>query len=273
MNASPLLLAGRRALITGGAGRLGRAIALAFRREGAGVAITDVSGERLNDARRFLGDADVPLLTGDTALAGDVSRLVDEGEARLGAFDILVTCAAVYPNEPLLEMSGDDWDRVFGVNVRGAMLATQAVARRWIERGTRGSIVHLSSGAGTSARRGAAAYCGSKAALNMLVEVAALELGPHGIRVNAVAPGLVMDDVVSAESSERADYYNLQLRATPLGRTGAPAEIADAVVFLASDRSRWTTGAILNVSGGAHCGRAHLDFTRTLGQHLPTSQR
>jgi NAD(P)-dependent dehydrogenase (short-subunit alcohol dehydrogenase family) len=172
-----------------------------------------------------------------------------------------VTCAAVYPNAPLLEMEAAAWDRVFAVNVRGVMLVSQAVGRRWIERGTRGAIVHLSSGAGRSARRGAAAYCGSKAALNMLVEVLALELGPSGIRVNAVAPGLVMDTIASAESPDQHEYYNLQLRGTPLGRTGAPQDIADAVAFLASDKSAWTTGAILDVSGGSHCGRSHLDYT------------
>jgi NAD(P)-dependent dehydrogenase (short-subunit alcohol dehydrogenase family) len=267
-----MLLEGRRVLITGGAGRLGTAIAATARAEGAAVAISDVSGELLERARARLasGGTAPTMVLGDTSVEDDVARIVAESERHIGPLDTLVTCAAVYPNTALLDMDVADWDRVFAVNVRGVMLASQAVGRRWIERGTAGAIVHLSSGAGRSARRGAAAYCGSKAALNMVVEVLALELGPHGIRVNAVAPGLVMDEVVRAESPDLHPYYNLQLRGTPLGRTGAPQDIADAVAFLASDRCAWTTGAILDVTGGSHCGRSHLDFTQQLAAHRTT---
>jgi NAD(P)-dependent dehydrogenase (short-subunit alcohol dehydrogenase family) len=261
--AGTLLLAGRRALITGGTGRLGSAIAATFAREGAAVVVADVDSGRPAYAQR-VAQSGAPVLRGDTSEESDVERIVDEAEARIGPLDVLVTCAAVYPNVPVVEMSAAEWDRVFAVNVRGAMLASRAAARRWIERGTRGALVHLSSGAARSARRGAAAYCASKAALEMLVEVLALELGPYGIRVNAVAPGLVMDAVVSSESPGLDPYYNAQLRATPLGRTGAPADIAEAVAFLASERAAWTTGSTLVVSGGSHCGRAHLDYTRDL---------
>lgn len=270
----PLLLDGRRALVTGGAGRLGTVIAATLLREGASVAIADVqlallerARERLRQESRDSSDAHITRLVaalGDMSSADEVARVVDEAEAQLGPLDTLVTCAAVYPNTPVIDMTAAAWDRVFEVNVRGVMLVSRALARRWIERGTPGAMVHLSSGAARSARRGAAAYCASKAALEMVVEVLALELGPHGIRVNAVAPGLVMDDVISAESPDRHAYYNLQLRATPLGRTGAPADIAEAVAFLASDRSSWTTGATLDVTGGSHCGRSHLDYTQQL---------
>ncbi len=204
------------------------------------------------------------IVPADTSEPDDVARVIAEAEALIGPLDTLVTCAAVYPNVPIVEMHAAYWDRVFAVNVRGPMLMTQGLARLWIERGTPGSIVHLSSGAARSARRGAAAYCASKAALEMLVHVSALELGPDKIRVNAVAPGLVMDEVVTAGSPDMHAYYAEMLRGTPLGRTGAPNDIAEAAVFLASDRSAWTTGAVLDVTGGSHCGRAHLDFTRDL---------
>jgi NAD(P)-dependent dehydrogenase (short-subunit alcohol dehydrogenase family) len=257
---------GRTVLITGGAGRLGTAIAAAFRAQGAVVALADIDADLLAKARlRLAADGPAPAtLAGDTSVESDVARIVDEAEALIGPLDALVTCAAVYPNVPLLEMEAAAWDQVFAVNLRGVMLVSQVVGRRWVARGTRGAMVHLSSGAGRSARRGMAAYCSSKAALNMLVEVLALELGPAGIRVNAVAPGLVMDTVVSSESADLPEYYNLQLRGTPLGRTGAPQDIADAVVFLASEKSAWTTGAILDVTGGSHCGRSHLAFTGAL---------
>ena len=258
-----MLLAGRTALVTGGAGRLGSAIVATLVREGAAVAICDTDPKRLERARAALNAGGPPTfaIAGDTSRSGDVARIVERTEATLGPIDILVTCAAVYPNAPLVEMDVTAWDRVYAVNVRGVMLVSQAVGRQWIARGTRGTIVHLSSGAARSARRGAAAYCGSKAALEMLTEVLALELGPHGIRVNAVAPGLVMDDVVDAATPDLPAYHQAMLRGTPLGRTGAPSDIAEAVVFLASDRSAWTTGAVLDVTGGSHCGRSHLDYT------------
>jgi NAD(P)-dependent dehydrogenase (short-subunit alcohol dehydrogenase family) len=259
-----LLLTGRTALVTGGAGRIGLVIAQTLAREGAAVAIADRDPDRIAAGREVLAAAERPTfaIVGDTSDPAAVARVVDGAEAALGPLDILVTCAAIYPNTPLLEMDVDAWDRVFAVNVRGAMLMSAAVGRRWVERKTAGAIVHLSSGAARSARRGNAAYSGSKAALEMLVEVLALELGPSGIRVNAVAPGLVMDDVIRSDTPDLREYYARTLAGTPLGRTGSPQDIADAVAFLASDRSSWTTGAILDVTGGSHCGRSHLDYTQ-----------
>jgi NAD(P)-dependent dehydrogenase (short-subunit alcohol dehydrogenase family) len=158
----------------------------------------------------------------------------------------------------VLDVTVEEWDRVFAVNVRGTMLCCQAVARQMVARGARGAIVNVSSGASTSARAGAAHYCGSKAAVNMLTEVLATELGPHGIRVNAVAPGLVLDDVVTKGDRVGHPYVRDMLAATPLGRTGSPEDIASAVTFLASDRSAWITGEVLYVTGGTHCGRTHM---------------
>jgi NAD(P)-dependent dehydrogenase (short-subunit alcohol dehydrogenase family) len=160
-----------------------------------------------------------------------------------------------------------EWDHTFAVNVRGMMLCCQAVGRRWVQRGTKGSIVNLSSGASRSARPGSAHYAGSKAAVNLLTEVLATELGPQGIRVNAVLPGLVMDEVMAAEDPDKHPYVNLMLSLTPLGRTGAPLDIAEAVAFLASDRSGWTTGAMLEVTGGSHCGRTNAPLTGQLRMH------
>ena len=148
--------------------------------------------------------------------------------------------------------------RVFAVNVRGTMLCCQAVARQLVARSAPGAIVNISSGASTSARAGAAHYCGSKAAVNMLTEVLATELGSHGIRVNAVAPGLVLDAVTRKGEPVGHPYVRDMLAATPLGRTGSPEDIASAVMFLASDRSAWITGEILYVTGGTHCGRTHM---------------
>ncbi len=261
-----MLLAGRAAFVTGGAGRIGRAVAAALLREGARVAIGDVRPDLLAPAAAHLANIGpaVVALHGDLSDAATIVRLADEAEAAVGRIDLLVTCAAVYPNVAVIDMDVEGWDRVFAVNVRAVMLVAQTFARRWIARDVPGAIVNLSSGAARSARRGAAAYCGSKAALEMVGDVLAIELGPHGIRVNTVAPGLVTDEPVDASATNVHPYYAAMLAATPLGRTGAPSEIAEAVVFLLSDRSPWTTGARLDITGGSHCGRTHVPFTTSI---------
>ena len=259
------MLQDRAALVTGGAGRLGRVIAAVLHREGARVAVADLSAERLAETR----DASHALVAvqADVSRPEDVVRMVDAAEQAVGPLDILVTAHGYVTNRPLLEIGVEEWDRTFAVNVRGIMLCCQTVGRRWLERGTRGAIVNLSSGASRSARPGSAHYAGSKAAVNMLTETLATELGPHGIRVNAVLPGLVMDEVMRDEDPEQHPYVNLMLKLTPLGRTGAALDIAEAVAFLASDRSAWTTGAALEVTGGSHCGRTNAPLTGNLRMH------
>ena len=257
-----MLLSNRAALITGAAGRLGRATAQALRREGAALALVDLDTDMVAELARGLGDGPpVVTLAGDVAQAGEARRLFDEAKRALGALDILVTFAGVFPNRPLLEMDVEEWDRVFAVNTRGTMLMCQAAARDWVADGTRGAIVTVSSIAARSARAGGSHYCSSKAAVSMMTEVFALELGRHGIRVNAVAPGLVVDKVVSQKDPDLNPYVNAMLDGTPLGRTGDPREVADAVVFLASDKSSWTSGAVLEVTGAAHCGRTHMPYS------------
>jgi NAD(P)-dependent dehydrogenase (short-subunit alcohol dehydrogenase family) len=111
-------------------------------------------------------------------------------------------------------------------------------------------------------RRRAAGYCGSKAAINMLTEALAIELGPHGIRVNAVSPGLVTDVPLRTADASLTPYMQMMLDMTPLGRTGAPADIAEVVAFVASPRNAWMTGSIVDVSGGSHTGRPHVPLPR-----------
>ncbi|MDP6787987.1 MAG: SDR family oxidoreductase [Rhodospirillales bacterium] len=262
-----MLLSSRVALVTGGAGRLGRVIAATLQREGASVAVVDKDSQAAKAVTGELGGGDRPAITaigGDVSDTGEVARVVGEATAQLGQVDVLVNCAGIVPSRPVVEVEVEEWDRVFAVNLRGTMLMCQAMAREWIARDVKGAIVNISSGAGRSARAGGAHYSGSKAALNMLTEVLAIELGPHAIRVNAVAPGLILDDVVTEESEARHPYINLMLRGTPLGRTGAPADIAEAVAFLASERSSWTTGSIFDITGGSHCGRTHMPTTEDL---------
>lgn len=177
---------------------------------------------------------------------------------------MLVNAHGIYPNVPLLEMDAPAWDLVFTINTRGTMLTCQAVARQMVARGASGAIVNISSAAADSPRAGGAAYSGSKAAVNLLTSVLAIELGPHGIRVNAVAPGLVLDQVYRPGDMHDYEYVTQSLDGIPLRRTGAPEDVAEAVVFLAGRNNPWMTGAVVPVTGGSHCGRTHVALSRGL---------
>ena len=260
------LLAGRVALVTGGGGRLGSVIGATLLREGAKVIFADVTREAAQTAvEEFASPEQAAIALGaDLTDEAATESMLAEAEATLGLPDILVTAHGIFPNQPIVDMETEEWDRVFAINIRGPMFLSRWLARRWIERGTQASIVNITSGAARSARAGGSHYASSKAAMNMVTEVLAIELGPHGIRVNAVAPGLIMDEVLEGESNALHRYVNDMIRATPLRRTGAPSDIAEAVAFLASDRSPWTTGAVLEITGGSHCGRPHVPLTRDL---------
>src|SRR6266542_1271895 len=259
-------LRGRIAMLTG-AGRLGNAIAAELARAGASVGVVDIGADaaaKVADRARAAGAPKATHVAADVSKSAEVEKAVETIERELGPVDILVNAHGIFPNRPLLEMDEDEWDRVFAVNTKGTMLCCRAVARRLVDRGAPGAIVNISSAAATSARAGGAHYTGSKAAVNLLTQVLAIELGPHGIRVNAIGPGLILDDVLREGGTHDSEYVRLMLRGTPLRRTGAPEDIAPAVVFLASDRSGWTTGAILEITGGSHCGRPHVPLSREL---------
>ena len=203
-------------------------------------------------------------VTADVSDPAAVERSVQEISDALGPIAVLVNAHGIYPNVPFLEMARTAWDQVFAVNTRGTMLTCQAVARQMVARGAGGSIINISSAAADSPRAGGAAYSGSKAAVNLLTEVMAIELGPHGIRVNAIAPGLVLDEVYRPGDTHDYAYVTQSLEGIPLRRTGAPEDIAEAVVFLAGRNNPWLTGAILPVTGGSHCGRTHVALSQGL---------
>jgi 3-oxoacyl-[acyl-carrier protein] reductase len=253
--------------LTGGGGRIGRSIAQMFAREGARVAVCDL------DAPRAAAVAAAIQNSGGTAIAvvrdvsreADVESMLADVTASLGPVDILVNCHGTAPNAPILDMDLATWQAPFLVNTQGCFLTCRAAARQMVARGARGSIVNVSSGAATSARPGAAAYCGSKAAIDMLTQVLATELGPCGIRVNAVSPGVVTEAPLRRGEATHP-YLNLMIEMTPLGRTGVPSDVAEAVLMLASERLSWVTGANLQVSGGSHCGRTNAPLTVRLSR-------
>ncbi|MFI5012324.1 MAG: SDR family NAD(P)-dependent oxidoreductase [Hyphomicrobiales bacterium] len=258
-----MLMHDRTAFVTGAAGLLGRAIVADLHREGAVVIASDIDAARLEDSVRSFRDEGPSVFTvvGDLTSETDIERMVAEAEALAGRVDLLVNCAGKYLNRPVLEMTVEEWDRAMAVNLRSTMLMCRAYGRKWSAAGTKGAIVNISSGAGTSARAGSAHYAAAKAGLNMLTEVLAIEFGHLGIRVNAVAPGVVLDRVIEEESPNLHPYINMSLRGIPLGRTGRPEDIARAVTFLGSDRAEWIAGVTLPVSGGSHCGRTHVPVT------------
>jgi NAD(P)-dependent dehydrogenase (short-subunit alcohol dehydrogenase family) len=256
-----LQLAGRNVLVTGGAGLIGSAICEAFADEGARVAVADLQGDAaLATAQRLIDrNATAVAVAADVSDAAQVDRMLDEATRALGPVDVLVNCHGFYrPSRLLLDYEVADWDRFFAVNTRGTMLTCRAVARQMLARGAPGAIVNITSGSDRIARQGASAYCASKAAVRLMTEVLAIELGPQGIRVNAVAPGLVMGETVRTGEHHPSAYVRRMLECTPSGRTGAPQDVAQAVLFLASARNSWLTGEVVYVAGGAQAGRTHV---------------
>ncbi len=248
-------------LVTGAAGRIGAAIVGAFAGLGDRVVATDIdsAGLAATTAANNQHEGAVTSLAADITAEAEVERLVATAIDTLGRIDLLVNCAGIFPNSPVVAMATAEWDQVYNVNVRAPFMLSRTVGRHMLEQGVRGSIVNISSGAGSSARTGGAHYCGSKAALEMLTEVMAIEMGPQGIRVNAVAPGLIMDQVLQPPvPAGTSPYVAALLDGIPLRRTGRPEDIADAVIFLCSAQATWITGTIFGVHGGSQAGRAHL---------------
>jgi NAD(P)-dependent dehydrogenase (short-subunit alcohol dehydrogenase family) len=245
--------AGRVALVTGGSNGLGRAIAAAFLEEGGQVGILD-----LEEASAFAGRDDVVSIVGDVAdaevAAGAVAGVVE----RFGRLDVLVNDAAAYPDAPIVAMPIDEWRRVFEVNVTGALATIQAFARHCSEHGDKGaSVVNITTGSVRSPRPDGAAYAASKAALETLSKVAAMELGPRGIRVNVVSPGYIDVRGWSDAFPDRAsdDIRGALVASIPLGRPGRPQDVAQAVLFLCSEEAAHVSGAVLDVDGGSLAGR------------------
>jgi NAD(P)-dependent dehydrogenase (short-subunit alcohol dehydrogenase family) len=240
----------RTVLVTGAGGGIGAAIAARFAAAGDRLVLSDLRAAELSTVASGLS-TEVVELPGDLADAEYAERLVE----RAGQVDVLVNAAGIYPATPLLDMTAAIWDRVQDVNVRAALLTTVAFGRAHAKAGTTGAVVNISSGAATRARPGAAHYATSKAALEMVTKACAVELGPHGIRVNAVSPGFV---TVDSDANPVTEAYAAAVSVNPLGRRGEPREIADAVFWLAGPEAGWITGAVLRVDGGSTAGAAGL---------------
>jgi NAD(P)-dependent dehydrogenase (short-subunit alcohol dehydrogenase family) len=234
-------LEGKVAIVTGAGGGIGRGIAQRFAEEGARVVINDVDGAAAAEVANAI---DAVAIAADVSSATDVDRLFDTTIAELGGVDVLVNNAGLIDVERhFLEADEAWWDRVLAVNLKGQFLCSLRAAK-WMARNGGGAIVNLSSGGARAAHRGMVAYDASKGGVEAMTRAMALDLGPYGIRVNALAPGSVdVRGFTPEEAAERGETI-------PLGRVGTPEDMAGVALFLASDDARYVTGVAISVDGG-----------------------
>ena len=244
---------GAVAVVTGAAHGLGREIAVTLGARGYAVAVTDIDDANARNVARSIEDAGARshAFHLDVSSASEVATVFPAIAAALGVPTVLVNNAGIYPDDTLLDMPESQWDRVMDVNLKGTFLCAQAFVRARVAAGGGGAVVNLASTAAFSARIGAGHYSASKAGVVMLTKSLAQEFGPHGIRVNAVAPGLIE---VEGERVT-ADYKRNFMPNIPIGRTGRPADIAELVAYLVSDAAEFITGACVPVDGGFLTGR------------------
>ncbi len=249
------------AIITGGAQGIGYAIAERFARDGAKVVIGDVADEEGAAAETALKKINTArFVSCNVAEKLDVHNLVASTLDEFGRIDILVNNAGIVATGDFLDISEDDFDRVVAINLKGSFLCGQAVAQHMVEQvkagGAAGTIINMSSVNAVLAIPNQVPYSVSKGGINQLTKVMALSLAPYGIRVNAIGPGSIMTKILEAVAHDKPAMDRIMSR-TPLGRLGAPSEIASIASFLASEDASYMTGQTLYADGG----RMPLNYT------------
>jgi len=247
-------LQGKRVLISGGSSGIGLATAQRFLDEGSRVFLAGLDQREVDSALAGLRPNDeVSGLACDVSLEGDVARMVAAALRSLGGIDVLINNAGTARRDPFLAIAAGDWDRIVAVNLRGMFLVAQAVSRHMVERGAGGAIINMSSTNGLAGEGDYAHYNASKGGVLLLTKTMAVELGRHGIRVNALCPGYIrtpLNEAMSA-SAGGAEFETAYARERiPLGRAGEAEEVAAAYAFLASDDASFIHGAALVIDGG-----------------------
>ncbi len=250
----PGRFAGRAVLVTGASSGIGRAAALALAAEEADLVLTARDPSRLAAvavACREAGAGRTQTVEADLTAVDAPDRVLGAVRSGPGSLHVLVNSAGIIDSSPAAETSDARFDRMLDINVRSVFRLTRAALP--LLRDTRGNIVNVSSVAGLWPYPGILAYCVSKAALDQMTRCLALELGPDGVRVNAVNPGVVVTNLHRAGGMDHAAYAAFLARGAethPLGRVGQPEEVARLILFLASDEASWITGATMSVDGG-----------------------
>jgi 3-oxoacyl-[acyl-carrier protein] reductase len=240
----------QRVIITGAAGVIGTWISEAFAREGAQLLLVDARQEPLDALAAQLGTT-VATCCADLSSSEGRTAVLAASDALWDSPDVLVNNAGLYPHGDLLEVTDDQMRKIFAVNVEAPFALTRDFARRMVTAGIAGSVINISSGAATVPAAGGGCYSASKSALETFTKVYALELASEGIRVNTVQPGFAP----GSEVSELDDAYIARMVShIPLGRTAGPLDAASAVLFLASERAGFITGATIAVDGGRTAG-------------------
>ncbi|MFS8540738.1 MAG: 3-oxoacyl-[acyl-carrier-protein] reductase [Tissierellales bacterium] len=242
-------LSGKVALVTGGSRGIGREIAIELARHGASVAISYVNNEEkamevVREIQKF--SVKGMCIKADVSKEEEVKRLVDAIKDELGTIDILVNNAGINRDTLLIRMSTQEWDQVIDTNLKGTYLCTRLVAKDMIKK-RYGKIINIASVAGVAGNYGQANYSASKAGVIGFTKAVAKELASRGINVNAVAPGLIETDMTQALKEEIKEAL---IKSVPMGRLGSPKDVANLVVFLASDKSDYITGQTINIDGG-----------------------
>ncbi|MGD0917858.1 MAG: 3-oxoacyl-[acyl-carrier-protein] reductase [Thermodesulfobacteriota bacterium] len=243
-------LAGKVALVTGGAQGIGRAIAFLLARNGADMAVSDINLEKAQDTAKEIEEAGrrAMAIRVDVANSEEVERMVQTILERFGHIDILVNNAGIARDRLILRMTEEDWDAVLNVNLKGTFNCTKAVVKH-MSRQRSGKIVSIASVVGEMGNAGQANYSASKAGVIGFTKTIAREFAQRGINANAIAPGYIetsMTDVLPEKSKEELK------RLIPLDRLGRPEDVAEAVLFLVSETSSYITGEVLNVNGGIY---------------------
>lgn len=236
------------ALVTGGGRGIGRAIAEAFAREGADVAIAEINVDTGQEAERAIQSTGRRSLyvACDVAKKADIDRMVARVIEYFGHVDILVNNAGIHTSESFLEVTEELYDRTLNTNLKSQFFCAQAVARHMAARG-RGKIINISSVSAEIADPGASHYCVGKGGTQMLTRAAALELAPYNIQVNAISPGTIKTDLPWYDSKECIEYCK---KFVPAGRFAMPQEVTGAAIFLASNESDYVTGSSVTIDGG-----------------------
>lgn len=241
---------GKVALITGSGSGLGSGIAVRFAEAGATVVVnyrSSVAGAQAVVSQIEAAGGRAIALQADVTQKAEVEKLISQTIAAFGRLDVLINNAGLYPLATLLDMSEAEWDEVVDSNLRSTFLCTQAAAKQMIAQGEGGAIVNIASIEAENPAPMHSHYNAAKGGVVMHTAAVANELGPHGIRVNAVSPGLIWREGIEQGWPDGVERF---LKAAPLGRLGRPDDIADACLFLASPAARWITGANLRVDGG-----------------------